>query len=125
VYTPEEATARRAIFESNVANVAAHNAAGKSWTKRINKWADLTGDEWRAQVFSGRRNTLPRTAAAAVPQVSSGALPATLNWTALGGESPSGPMVEETWCPTLLAGTAGRKRRLSRCGCRFRPVLQP
>jgi len=49
-YSPEEASVRKAIFATNLAAVEAHNALGLPWTKGVNKWADLTGDEWRSRV---------------------------------------------------------------------------
>ena len=54
--TKEEVQLRRSIFERKLAAIQAHNAAGLGWTKGINKWSDLTADEWRQQVC-----TLPLT----------------------------------------------------------------
>lgn len=57
-YSPEEMKHRGAIFARNMADIEAHNAAGHTWRKGENKWTDLTGDEWRAVVGSGRKPRL-------------------------------------------------------------------
>lgn len=49
-YTPEEAVIRKSIFAKNLKAINDHNALGLDWTKGVNKFADLTGDEWRARV---------------------------------------------------------------------------
>jgi C1A family cysteine protease len=64
----------------------------------VNKWTDLTGDEWRARVVSGKKakkTTTPRpTAADAEEQMQGfltrlgGEIPASVNWTAVGAVTP-------------------------------------
>lgn len=86
---------RYAVFEQNAASIAAHNAARHSWTQAVNKFADLTADEWRSVVKCGRRK-LARSqlrgasrGAAQAPQQQllqrlQAGLPASVNWTAAG-----------------------------------------
>ena len=46
------------MYAANVKDIEAHNALGLEWTKGVNRWTDLTGDEWRAEVFKGRKKPL-------------------------------------------------------------------
>ena len=85
--TQAETALRSVIFEEKLAEINAHNAAGKTWTKAVNKWSDLTGDEWRARVLPGRLLKLEDDSAAEAPEVVPlwGANPASVNWTAGAG----------------------------------------
>ena len=85
----EEYSLRLSIYKANVAAFAAHNAAyarGEvSFTKGVNQWADVTGDEWRAMMLRGRVSRREAPAAEApVLELSSrySSLPAAVNWTA-------------------------------------------
>jgi cathepsin F len=93
-YAPSERAYRAAIFAANAARAAAHNAKGLAWTQGVNKWSDLTGDEWRATVFGPARARAPRERApmpaaerarleAALPTI-----PTSWNWTAHGAVTP-------------------------------------
>ena len=44
---------RQKVWETNYAKVEAHNAMGHSWTMGMNKFADLTSEEFRHQYISG------------------------------------------------------------------------
>lgn len=46
----EEYSYRAMIYGKNVQKIRAHNAAGLSWTMAVNKYADLTGDEFRSRM---------------------------------------------------------------------------
>jgi len=62
-YTAEEETVRRVIFEQNVAKVSAHNAKAdlglKSFRLAINKFSDMTNQEFRRE-RNGLRMDLKR-----------------------------------------------------------------
>jgi len=88
--TQGEDTARMAIFATNYAKVQAHNAAGSTFTMALNKFADLTGEEFKAKYASCHGTgvedqycpsavncpTLPETNVSSV------------NWTAAGAVTP-------------------------------------
>ena len=92
VYTPEEAAVRAKVYAANVKDIEAHNALGLEWTKGVNQWTDLTGDEWRATVFKGRKPASKATPASELPEAHAAlirtGLPATVNWTAAGAVTP-------------------------------------
>ena len=48
-----EAEYREYVWHSNYMKVTAHNAAGYSWTMGMNKFADLTADEFAEQYITG------------------------------------------------------------------------
>lgn len=43
------------IFAANVAKINNHNGKAAGWTMSVNKFADLTGDEFKAKYASGLR----------------------------------------------------------------------
>ena len=49
-YEPTERDYRETVFVSNVEKINAHNAGNSSWTMGINKFADLTADEFKTLV---------------------------------------------------------------------------
>jgi cathepsin L len=83
----EELVMRRAIFAANAAKVAAHNAAGESWTMELNKFADLTGVEFKARYASSYRPASTSEGKAA-PRVSNLTAPASVDWSAKGAVTP-------------------------------------
>lgn len=44
---------RRDTYEANLNKIEAHNAGGHSWTMGVNKFADLTADEFKARYVGG------------------------------------------------------------------------
>lgn len=44
---------RKGIYETNLQMIANHNSEGHSWTMAVNKFADLTADEFKARFTSG------------------------------------------------------------------------
>ena len=56
--TKAELTMRQAIFMKNYNRMVEHNKdfdAGKvTWARGVNKWYDLTMEEWRAEMGIGR-----------------------------------------------------------------------
>ena len=77
---------------SPLQDIEAHNAKGLEWTKGVNQWTDLTGDEWRATVFKGRKTPSKAARPATIPEAHATlirtGLPATVNWTAAGAVTP-------------------------------------
>jgi C1A family cysteine protease len=51
-YTGSEYQKRLGIFKENVAKIVAHNKLGKSYRMAVNKFADLTQEEFRDQYLS-------------------------------------------------------------------------
>jgi KDEL-tailed cysteine endopeptidase len=92
--TPQEAAARCAVVEANLAVIDAHNAAAArdgSWLMGDNAFTDLTADEFRARVVGGGDGAVAAVAATAVePQRPAGAaaLPASVDWEARGAVTP-------------------------------------
>ena len=48
----DEKNYRLLVFRNNVLKIRAHNNANKSWTLAINKFADLTGEEFKARYLT-------------------------------------------------------------------------
>lgn len=61
--SPQEAEYRRALFEQRLQKIRAHNAKGLSWTRGVNKFSDLTWDEFRRFYLSSKTldNSGPRS----------------------------------------------------------------
>jgi len=94
-FSKEEATHRAAIFAANSRKIAHHNSLDLGWTKAVNRWTALTGDEWRQQVVSGRKPRVADPAYAMPPEelaklegLIAAGLPAAVNWTAAGAVTP-------------------------------------
>ena len=90
VYQPTERDYRESVYYANVAKIDAHNEGNFSWTMDVNQFADLTADEFKAQVVSGSfRRSAVRNATVGVRGLWSRAdLPASVNWTAAGAVTP-------------------------------------
>jgi len=84
--TREELVLRRNIFAANVAKVEKHNSEGHSWTMGVNKFADLTGEEFKAIYASGYRAKEKRSVN--VSTLKSAALPTSVDWEAKGAVTP-------------------------------------
>jgi hypothetical protein len=79
-YSHDEFFNRFSIFKANVDKYDAHNAKNLSWTMGVNKFADLTGDEFSA-LYKGFRipeNHVRR------PVVLTGAAPSSIDWVTKG-----------------------------------------
>lgn len=44
---------RQSVYEANLVRIISHNAAGHNWTMAVNKFADLTADEFTARYVGG------------------------------------------------------------------------
>ena len=49
-YAPTERDYRETVYGTNIEKINAHNAGNSSWTMAVNKFADLTADEFKALV---------------------------------------------------------------------------
>ena len=90
MYQPTERDYRESVYYANVAKIDAHNEGNFSWKMDVNQFADLTADEFKAQVVSGSfRRSAVRNATVGVRGLWSRAdLPASVNWTAAGAVTP-------------------------------------
>jgi len=81
---------RRAIFAANVAKIEAHNAAKESWTMSVNKFADLTADEFKYRFATGLRTKAKATKLHATKKAAKkvAALPSSVDWSAKGAVTP-------------------------------------
>jgi len=86
----EELVLRRSIYSANVAKIQAHNAQKLSWTMAVNKFSDLTAEEFKAAYTGGylarekRAMDLNRERIAE----NTSALPASVDWAAKGAVTP-------------------------------------
>ena len=93
--SPAERAHRLALFAAQSRSIAAHNARHArgetgSW-QAVNRFSDLSADEWRAQTQGRVPRTAPRGEAEGLSAElleSMSALPASVNWTA--GAGPKG-----------------------------------
>lgn len=62
-YDIEEIPQRFATFSENYASIELHNAAGKSWTQAMNKFGDMTTEEFNQYKtgFAGKRSAYMRS----------------------------------------------------------------
>jgi C1A family cysteine protease len=82
---------RESVYDRNVRKIAKHNAKGLSWTMAVNKFADLTKNEFvQNYLFYGGYNnaTANRTKNYNLSLLNSTALPATVDWTTKGAVTP-------------------------------------
>jgi hypothetical protein len=91
VYNGDEDAAHRATFEQNLAEIEAHNAQGLSWTEGINRWTDLTQEEYR--VAAGLGYKAPEELYGSLPQMgvheyNGEELALTVDWTTKGAVTP-------------------------------------
>ena len=64
--------------------IKAHNAEGHSWTMGVNKFADLTAEEFKALYASGYRAQEKRSKNVNLSLLHSNANPASVDWTTKG-----------------------------------------
>lgn len=84
-YTPTERDYRNSVYNDNLLKIARHNAAGtNTWTMGVNKFADLTSEEFSDRYVGGvlgrRNNNHVRYIL--------GAPPASVDWTTKGAVTP-------------------------------------
>jgi C1A family cysteine protease len=88
IYEPTERDYRNTVFNANVAKIIAHNTGNSSWTMAVNKFADLTPDEFKAKYVGGitkRKRSLRRQAEG---PYNTTANPISVDWTTKGAVTP-------------------------------------
>jgi len=86
--TKEELLLRKSIFASNVAKIEAHNAQNLGWTMGANKFADLTGEEFKTRFASGYRAQEKVSKNVNLSLKQETALPTSVDWSAKGAVTP-------------------------------------
>ncbi len=87
VYSPTERDYRNSVYDANVAKILAHNAENKSWTMAVNKFADLTEDEFGAKFLGGFKSSR-LNAGKRLRFSNTTALPTSVDWEAKGAVTP-------------------------------------
>lgn len=85
----EELMVRREIYEANLNKIETHNSEGHSWTMGVNKFADLTADEFKARFtggYSGTKKHSKKTHGNFKQQGKD--LPASVDWRTAGAVTP-------------------------------------
>lgn len=89
-YQPTERDYRETVYYNNLAKISAHNAGNHSWTMGVNKFADLTADEFAAKYIGGanpsltRKRALRGQAETPLTALNTTANPASVDWTTKG-----------------------------------------
>jgi C1A family cysteine protease len=76
------------VYDSNVARILEHNAGNYSWTMGVNKFADLTADEFKAMYTGGIRIPKKSLRAKAVGPFNTTANPTSVDWSQKGAVTP-------------------------------------
>lgn len=84
VYQPTERDYRESVYAANLKKIAEHNAGNHSWTMGVNKFADLTADEFKARVSSPLPSKRRSLRGVAENWFNSSANPASVDWTTKG-----------------------------------------
>jgi KDEL-tailed cysteine endopeptidase len=87
-YEPTERDYRNTVFNANVAKIIAHNTGNSSWTMAVNKFADLTADEFKAMYTGGFVQPKKSLRRAAVGPFNVTANPTSVDWTTKGAVTP-------------------------------------
>lgn len=88
VYEPTERDFRETVFNQNVIKILSHNAENRSWTMSVNKFADLTAEEFKAQFTGGLRLPKKSLRHGATGPVTTTVNPASVDWTTKGAVTP-------------------------------------
>lgn len=89
VYEPTERDYRESVYNSNVAKIVSHNAGNHSWSMNVNKFADLTAEEFKA-LYAGGLNKPKKTSLrkTAFGPFNTTANPTSVDWTTKGAVTP-------------------------------------
>jgi KDEL-tailed cysteine endopeptidase len=87
-YAPTERDFRESVYTANVAKIILHNNGNNSWTMAVNKFADLTADEFKARYTGGLRIPKKSLRRAAVGPFNTTANPTSVDWTTKGAVTP-------------------------------------
>jgi C1A family cysteine protease len=85
-YTPTERDYRETVYYENLNRINEHNMGNASWTMAVNKFADLTTDEFKGRYTGGIQSPANRTTNRL--RIPATALPTSVNWTAAGAVTP-------------------------------------
>ena len=88
VYEPTERDYRETIYNMNVARIVAHNEGNYSWTMSVNKFADLTPEEFKARYTGGLNIPKKSLRRAAQGPYNVTANPVSVDWTTKGAVTP-------------------------------------
>ena len=87
VYSASERDYRNSVFDANVERIYLHNMYSKSgWTMAVNKFADMTANEWRS-VYTRPYNFTQNKGDSSFSLPSS-ALPESVDWSSQGAVTP-------------------------------------
>jgi len=107
----EELVVRRSVYAANVAKVAEHNAGNHGWTMAVNKFSDLTGEEFKAAYASGYngREKVSKNVELSLLRQNASALPASVDWNAAGAVTPvkNQGQCGSCWAFSTIAGVEG------------------
>jgi len=85
----EEVVLRRSIYAATVARVQAHNAdSTQTWTQAVNKFSDLTPEEFKSLYTGGYRAREKRSQNVNLTLLHKTALPSSVDWNAAGAVTP-------------------------------------
>jgi KDEL-tailed cysteine endopeptidase len=87
-YEPTERDYRNSVYDANVAKILEHNAGNHTWMMSVNKFADLTEEEFAGRYLGGfkpRKRSLRRQTDFAGNLT---ALPTSVDWSAKGAVTP-------------------------------------
>ncbi len=88
VYEPTERDYRESVFNKNVLKIVEHNAGNSSWTMSVNKFADLTAEEFKGLYVGGFKAPKKSLRRAAVGPFNTTANPTSVDWTTKGAVTP-------------------------------------
>jgi C1A family cysteine protease len=89
--SPKEMMYRRSVYEANLFRIETHNSRDHSWTMAVNRFADLTAEEFRSRYITGGFHMRPesyRSVNTAMLRASRSALPTSVDWSAKGAVTP-------------------------------------
>jgi C1A family cysteine protease len=85
VYSASDRDYRNSVFDANVERIYLHNMYSNSgWTMAVNKFADMTANEWRS-VYTRPYNLTGPKESTALPSI---ALPESVDWSSQGAVTP-------------------------------------
>ena len=87
-YAPTERDYRNTVFNSNVAKIITHNTGNSSWSMAVNKFADLTADEFKARYTGGFVQPKKSLRRQAHGPYNTTANPSSVDWTTKGAVTP-------------------------------------
>lgn len=88
VYTPTERDFRESVYNTNIAKIVSHNSGNHSWTMGVNKFVDLTADEFKARYTGGLKIPKKSLRRVAHGPFNTTANPASVDWTTKGAVTP-------------------------------------